>query len=93
MMSVITTASKALEYLRKTHCVVLMELDNINTALMFSQGVEAGSVWINCYDHTIAHTPFGGFKQSGQGRELGPEGIKAYLEVKTVTIALDQKNS
>ena len=67
--------------------------NNINTALMFSQGVEAGSVWINCYDHTIAHTPFGGFKQSGQGRELGPEGIKAYLEVKTVTIALDQKNS
>ena len=33
-------------------------------------------------------TPFGGFKQSGQGRELGPEGVKEYLECKTVTIAL-----
>ena len=34
-----------------------------------------------------------GFKQSGHGRELGPEGVKDYLEVKTVTIAIDQKNS
>ena len=60
---------------------------------MFSQAVQAGSVWINCYDHTLAQTPFGGFKQSGHGRELGPEGVKEYLEIKTVTIALDQKNS
>ena len=60
---------------------------------MFSQAVQAGSVWINCYDHTLARTPFGGFKQSGHGRELGPEGVKEYLEVKTVTIALEQKNS
>jgi len=66
---------------------------DINKALMFSQAVQAGSVWINCYDHTLAQTPFGGFKQSGHGRELGPEGVKEYLEIKTVTIALDQKNS
>ena len=66
---------------------------DINSATKFSQSVEAGSVWVNCYDHTLAHTPFGGFKQSGHGRELGPEGIKAYLEVKTVTIAVQQKNS
>ena len=66
---------------------------DINKATKFSQAVQAGSVWVNCYDHTLAHTPFGGFKQSGHGRELGPEGIKAYLEVKTVTIAVDQKNS
>ena len=66
---------------------------DISTGLQFSQAVQAGSVWVNCYDHTNAHTPFGGFKQSGHGRELGPEGIKEYLEVKTVTIALKQKNS
>ena len=66
---------------------------DMDTGLRFSQGVAAGSVWINCYDHTIAHTPFGGFKQSGHGRELGPEGVKEYTEVKTVTIAISQKNS
>jgi len=66
---------------------------DINKAMMFSQAVQAGSVWINCYDHTLAQTPFGGFKQSGHGRELGPEGIREYLEVKTVTIAIPQKNS
>ena len=67
--------------------------NDISSSLKFSQAVQAGSVWVNCYDHTIAHTPFGGFKQSGHGRELGPEGIKDYLEVKTVTIAFEQKNS
>ena len=41
----------------------------------------------------MSQTPFGGFKQSGLGRELGPEGIEAYIECKTVTIALPQKNS
>lgn len=66
---------------------------DMDTGLVFSQGVAAGSVWVNCYDHTIAHTPFGGFKQSGHGRELGPEGVKEYTEVKTVTIAISQKNS
>ena len=66
---------------------------DINNVTKFSQSAQAGTVWVNCYDHTLAHTPFGGFKQSGQGRELGPEGIKSYLEVKTVTIAVEQKNS
>ncbi|XP_045036405.1 retinal dehydrogenase 1 [Daphnia magna] len=66
---------------------------DMNTALMFAQAVEAGSVWINCYDATTAQTPFGGFKMSGQGRELGEEGLHHYLEVKTITIAIPQKNS
>lgn len=43
---------------------------NIDTALMYAQGVQAGSVWVNCFDATMVQTPFGGFKQSGQGREL-----------------------
>lgn len=60
---------------------------------MYSQAVQAGSVWVNCYDIVAAQTPFGGFKLSGQGRELGPEGVKPYLETKTVTIAMPQKNS
>jgi acyl-CoA reductase-like NAD-dependent aldehyde dehydrogenase len=66
---------------------------DINKAMTFAQSVQASSLWINCYDVVTAQTPFGGFKQSGHGRELGPEGVKEYLETKTVTIAVPQKNS
>jgi len=66
---------------------------NINTALTFAQAVQAGSVWVNCYDATMPQTPFGGFKQSGHGRELGEEGLHHYVEVKTITVAIPQKNS
>lgn len=52
--------------------------------------LRAGTVWINCYDVFDAAAPFGGYKMSGQGRELGEEGLKAYLETKTVTVALDR---
>lgn len=66
---------------------------NIDTALMFAQGIKAGSVWVNCYDATMPQTPFGGFKMSGQGRELGEDGLHEYLEIKTVTVKIPQKNS
>ena len=49
--------------------------------------LRAGTVWINCYDVFDAAAPFGGFKMSGMGRELGEEGLKAYTETKTVTVA------
>ncbi len=55
----------------------------------FARRVRAGTVWVNCYDVFDAAAPFGGFKMSGQGRELGEEGLKAYTETKTVTISLD----
>jgi aldehyde dehydrogenase (NAD+) len=50
--------------------------------------LRAGTVWVNCYDVFDAAAPFGGYKMSGMGRELGEEGLKAYLETKTVTVAL-----
>jgi aldehyde dehydrogenase (NAD+) len=50
--------------------------------------LRAGTVWINCYDVFDAAAPFGGYKMSGMGRELGEEGLKAYTETKTVTVAL-----
>ena len=50
--------------------------------------VRAGTVWVNCYDVFDAAAPFGGFKMSGIGRELGEEGLEAYTETKTVTVAL-----
>ncbi|XP_067011008.2 aldehyde dehydrogenase 1A1 [Anabrus simplex] len=65
---------------------------NIDTALVFANAVEAGSVWVNCYDAVVPQAPFGGFKQSGTGRELGEDSLKEYLEVKTVTIKIPVKN-
>ncbi|MEP1647982.1 aldehyde dehydrogenase family protein [Rhodopirellula bahusiensis] len=61
---------------------------DIKKAHHFAANVRAGTVWVNCYDVFDAAAPFGGFKMSGQGRELGTEGLKAYLESKTVTVAL-----
>ena len=45
-------------------------------------------MWVNCFDVFDAAAPFGGFKQSGMGRELGEYGLEHYTEVKTVTIKL-----
>ncbi|KAF5285152.1 hypothetical protein FQR65_LT13349 [Abscondita terminalis] len=61
---------------------------NISTALTYAKSVHAGSVWVNCYDAITPQTPFGGFKYSGIGRELGEDGLKEYLEVKTITIKI-----
>lgn len=64
---------------------------NIDNALTFASAVEAGSVWVNCYNATAVCTPFGGYKESGIGRELGEEGLASYLETKTVSIKLPSK--
>ncbi|QDT03279.1 NAD/NADP-dependent betaine aldehyde dehydrogenase [Rubripirellula lacrimiformis] len=61
---------------------------DISVAHEFAARVRAGTIWVNCYDVFDAAAPFGGFKMSGYGRELGEEGLKAYTENKTVTIAL-----
>jgi len=47
--------------------------------------MDQGAVNVNSYFQTWTDSPFGGFKQSGIGRELGPDSIKNYLETKTVT--------
>ena len=61
---------------------------DISKALAIANNVRAGTVWINCYDVFDAAAPFGGFKQSGIGRELGEYGLQQYTEVKTVTVKL-----
>jgi aldehyde dehydrogenase (NAD+) len=53
-----------------------------------ANNVRAGTVWVNCYDVFDAAAPFGGFKQSGIGREMGEYGLQQYTEVKTVTVKL-----
>jgi acyl-CoA reductase-like NAD-dependent aldehyde dehydrogenase len=53
-----------------------------------SRRLKAGSVWVNTYSAVSPMAPFGGFKESGVGRELGRYGLDAYSEIKTVGIKL-----
>jgi acyl-CoA reductase-like NAD-dependent aldehyde dehydrogenase len=66
---------------------------DIDKAFTIANSVRAGTVWVNCYDILPCQAPFGGFKMSGTGRELGEYGLQQYSEIKTVTIKLPQKNS
>jgi len=61
---------------------------DIGKAHAIANRVRAGTVWVNCFDVFDAAAPFGGFKQSGIGRELGEYGLHQYTEVKTVTVKL-----
>uniref|UniRef100_A0A8C7ALA0 Aldehyde dehydrogenase 1 family member A3 n=1 Tax=Neovison vison TaxID=452646 RepID=A0A8C7ALA0_NEOVI len=65
---------------------------NLDKALKLASALESGTVWINCYNAIYAQAPFGGFKMSGNGRELGEYALAEYTEVKTVTIKLDDKS-
>uniref|UniRef100_A0A3B3BQL3 Aldehyde dehydrogenase 1 family, member A3 n=2 Tax=Oryzias melastigma TaxID=30732 RepID=A0A3B3BQL3_ORYME len=59
---------------------------SMDRALSVSAAMETGTVWVNCYNALHVQTPFGGFKMSGVGRELGQYALAAYSEVKTVTM-------
>jgi aldehyde dehydrogenase (NAD+) len=61
---------------------------DISKAHAIADNVRAGTVWVNCFDVFDAGAPFGGFKQSGIGRELGEYALSNYTEVKTVTVKL-----
>lgn len=61
---------------------------DIGKAHHIANNVRAGTVWVNCFDVFDAAAPFGGFKQSGIGRELGEYGLQQYSEIKTVTVKL-----
>ncbi|XP_035236379.1 retinal dehydrogenase 1-like [Anguilla anguilla] len=67
--------------------------NDINKALTIAAALQAGTVWVNCYNAMSSQAPFGGFKMSGNGREMGEYGLQEYTEVKTVTIKIPQKNS
>ncbi|KAK6733442.1 hypothetical protein RB195_017280 [Necator americanus] len=70
--------------------VVTKDLDK---ALYVANNIRAGTVWVNCYHVLDATAPFGGYKQSGFGREMGEYALEEYTQVKTVTIKVPQKNS
>ncbi|MGB8812455.1 MAG: aldehyde dehydrogenase family protein, partial [Paracoccaceae bacterium] len=62
--------------------------DSVHTCLSFARRVQAGTVWTNTWMDGFAELPFGGVKQSGQGRELGRYGLDEFLEVKTVQMRI-----
>eukprot|EP00451_Oxyrrhis_marina_P006815 CAMPEP_0204303510 /NCGR_PEP_ID=MMETSP0468-20130131/83942_1 /ASSEMBLY_ACC=CAM_ASM_000383 /TAXON_ID=2969 /ORGANISM="Oxyrrhis marina" /LENGTH=560 /DNA_ID=CAMNT_0051282823 /DNA_START=145 /DNA_END=1827 /DNA_ORIENTATION=- len=64
---------------------------DIGTAVKMAGELQAGTIWINCYNNFDMAAPFGGFKSSGIGRELGEYGLANYTETKTVYIPMDGK--
>ena len=62
---------------------------SLHRAMHMSERLKAGTVWINNYRSTSFTTPFGGFKDSGQGREGGVEAVKEFLETKSVWISTE----
>jgi acyl-CoA reductase-like NAD-dependent aldehyde dehydrogenase len=62
---------------------------SVGRAIRVARGVEAGNLSVNSHSSVRYWTPFGGFKQSGLGRELGPDALDAFTDVKNVFIATD----
>jgi len=62
---------------------------NLRRAMLLTDRLKAGTVWVNNYRATSFTSPFGGFKNSGIGRESGTETIKEYLQTKCVWISSD----
>jgi acyl-CoA reductase-like NAD-dependent aldehyde dehydrogenase len=62
--------------------------ESIHTCLEFARRAQAGTVWTNTWMDGFAELPFGGVKESGQGRELGRYGLEEFLEVKTVQMRI-----
>ncbi len=63
---------------------------NVNRGIRVLKELRAGITWLNTYHPTFNEMPWGGYKQSGNGRELGLYGIQAYLETKQININLDE---
>jgi acyl-CoA reductase-like NAD-dependent aldehyde dehydrogenase len=61
---------------------------DVSKALKAARAIRAGTVWVNAYNVFDAALPFGGFKESGFGREMGSVGLDHYTEVKTVWVDL-----
>ena len=67
--------------------------ENVHTCLSFARQVRAGTIWTNTWMDGYPEMPFGGFKQSGSGRELGRFGLDEFLEVKTLTMRIGRTRS
>lgn len=61
---------------------------DVSKAHRIAEQLRAGTVWVNCYNVFDAALPFGGYKQSGWGREMGHEALELYTETKAVVLGL-----
>lgn len=61
--------------------------NNLKRAWRVARGLQAGTVWINTYKQQSISTPFGGFKESGLGKEKGTQGIRIYMQTKAIVWA------
>jgi phenylacetaldehyde dehydrogenase len=64
---------------------------DITKAHRIAAALRAGTVWINCYNVFDAASPFGGYKQSGYGREMGKHALELYTQIKSVWVGLGKK--
>ena len=62
---------------------------DVGRAIRVSRGVEAGNLSVNSNSSVRYSTPFGGYKQSGLGRELGPDALAAFTETKNIFISTE----
>lgn len=60
--------------------------NDVSRAHKVARALKAGTVWVNCYNNIDSIAPFGGYKQSGIGRELGKHSIELYTQIKTVYV-------
>jgi len=88
------TLEDAIERANNTHYGLAAGIctRDVGTALAAAADLEAGTVWINCYDNFDLAAPFGGFKESGWGRDKGEYALENYTEVKCVMVPMDSKN-
>lgn len=63
---------------------------DINRAMRTAKKIQAGTVWINTYNKNYPQTEFGGYKESGQGRTRGLEGLLEYTETKHINIEIEE---
>jgi betaine-aldehyde dehydrogenase len=97
VLSVLTfdTAEEAIEIANSTNYGLSSGVwtRDFDTALSVSRRIRAGTIWVNTFMDGYAELPFGGYKESGQGRELGRFAIEEFTELKTIQLHLGPRSS
>jgi len=66
---------------------------DVDTAFQVSRGIRAGTIWINTFMDGYPELPFGGYNESGLGRELGRVAIEEFTELKTIQLHLGKRTN